>query len=138
MGTISTAFGVISGALTADQSGLSIIAGNVANANTPGYTREVPTWQENIPVTINGVAYGTGVTETGATSLRDRVLLERLDQQQQLASASSARLDALNNVQALFTQRHHRLLQRFFLTGSRPRRQRTPPAGAVRGLHTLC
>ena len=103
MGTISTAFGVISGALTADQSGLSIIASNVANANTPGYTREVPNFEENPPVTINGVSYGTGVTETGATSLRDRVLFERLDQQQQLASASSARLDALNNVQALFT-----------------------------------
>ncbi len=103
MGTISSAFTLISGALDADQSALNIVAGNVANANTPGYTREVPTWQENTPVTINGVSYGTGVTETGATSLRDRVLLERLDQQQQLASASSARLDALNNVQALFT-----------------------------------
>src|SRR5579863_9828288 len=103
MGTISSAFSVISGALNADQSGLNIIAGNVANANTPGYTRETPNFQENPPVTINGVAYGSGVTETGATSLRDRVLRQRLDQQQQLASASSARLDALNNVQALFT-----------------------------------
>ena len=103
MGTISSAFSVISGALNADQSSLNIIAGNVANANTPGYTRETPNFQENPPVTINGVAYGSGVTETGATSLRDRVLLQRLDQQQQLASASSARLDALNNIQALFT-----------------------------------
>ena len=103
MGTISSAFSLISGALNADQSALNIIAGNVANANTPGYTRETPTWQENAPVTINGVAYGAGVTETGAISLRDRVLLQRLDQQQQMASASSARLDALNNVQALFT-----------------------------------
>lgn len=103
MGTISSAFSLISGALDADQSALNIVAGNVANANTPGYTRETPTWQENTPVTINGVSYGAGVTESGATSMRDRVLLERLDQQQQLASASSARLDALNNVQALFT-----------------------------------
>jgi flagellar hook-associated protein 1 FlgK len=35
--------------------------------------------------------------------LRDRVLEERLNQQQQLASASSARLTALTGVQALFT-----------------------------------
>lgn len=102
MGTISSAFAIIKGALQADQSALSIIAGNVANANTPGYTKETPTWQENSPVTINGVAYGTGVSETGAASLRDRVLLERLDQQQQLASASSTRLQALNTMQALF------------------------------------
>lgn len=103
MGTISSAFSMISGALDADQSALSIVAGNVANANTPGYTEETPNWQENQPVTINGIAYGSGVTETGATSVRDRVLLERLDQQQQMASASSTRLSALNTLQALFT-----------------------------------
>jgi flagellar hook-associated protein 1 FlgK len=93
----------MSGALDADQSALSIVANNVANANTPGYTEETPNWRENSPIEINGVAYGSGVTQTGATSLRDRVLEERLDQQQQLASASGARLTALNSVQALFT-----------------------------------
>jgi flagellar hook-associated protein 1 FlgK len=103
MGTISSAFSIISGALDADQSGLSIIAGNVANANTPGYTRKTPTFQENATVTINGLSYGTGVTETGAQSIRDRVLMERLDQQQQLASASDTRLSALNLLQSLFT-----------------------------------
>lgn len=103
MGTISAAFSLISAALDADQSGLSIVAGNVANANTPGYSRETPNWQENPTVRINGRSFGTGVTETGATSIRDRVLLERLDQQQQLASASGSRLSALNLLQRLFT-----------------------------------
>jgi flagellar hook-associated protein 1 len=103
MGTISSAFDLISSGLDADQSALSIVANNVANANTPGYTREVPNWQENSPVEINGVSYGAGVTETGPTSVRDSVLDLRLAQQQQLASASSARLTALNSIQALFT-----------------------------------
>jgi flagellar hook-associated protein 1 FlgK len=53
-------------------------------------------------VQINGLAYGTGVTENGATSVRDRVLEERLVQQQQAASASGTRLSALQSVQALF------------------------------------
>ncbi len=39
MGTISSAFHLISGALNADQAALSIVANNVANANTTGYTR---------------------------------------------------------------------------------------------------
>ena len=103
MGTISSAFGLIAQALDADQSALNIVANNVANANTTGYTRETPNWQENQPVVINGLSYGTGVTETGATSVRDRVLAERLDQQQQSASASGTRLAALNTIQALFT-----------------------------------
>ncbi len=102
MATINSAFNLISGALEADQSALNIVANNVANANTPGYTQQVPNWQENTPVQINGVSYGTGVSETGATSVRDRVLEERLQQQQQAASASTARLSALDSVQALF------------------------------------
>jgi flagellar hook-associated protein 1 FlgK len=90
-------------ALDADQAGLNVVANNVANANTPGYTEETPTWNENQPIEINGMSVGTGVTETGATSQRDSVLEERLNQQQQLASASGSRLAALNTVQALFT-----------------------------------
>jgi flagellar hook-associated protein 1 FlgK len=103
MGTISSALSLISQGLDADQAALSVVANNVANANTPGYTEETPDWQENQPININGVSYGDGATETGAASVRDNVLNERLDQQQQLASASSARLTALDTVQALFT-----------------------------------
>jgi flagellar hook-associated protein 1 len=103
MATINSAYSIITGALDADQSALSVVANNVANANTPGYTVETPTWQQNAPVEIDGVSVGTGVTETGGTSQRDRVLEERLDQQQQLASASSTRLTALDSIQALFT-----------------------------------
>jgi flagellar hook-associated protein 1 len=103
MATINSALNIVTGALEADQSALNIVANNVANANTPGYTQQVPNWQENIPVQLNGVSTGTGVTETGATSVRDRVLEERLDQQQQAASASTARLGALDSIQALFT-----------------------------------
>ena len=103
MGTISSALSLTSGALDADQAALSVVANNVANANTTGYTEETPNWQENQPIEIGGISVGDGVTETGATSQRDRVLEERLDQQQQLASASSTRLTALDNIQALFT-----------------------------------
>ncbi len=103
MGTINSAFNIISGALDADQTALGVIANNVANANTTGYTEEQPIFQQSSPVTINGSSFGDGVTETGAESLRDRVLEGRIDQQQQLESASSTRLTALNTMQSLFT-----------------------------------
>lgn len=102
MGTINSAFSIASQALDADQSALNVTANNVANANTPGYTEEKPNWQENQPIYIDNRSVGQGVTETGATSQRDRVLNERLDQQQQLASASGTRLTALNTLQTLF------------------------------------
>jgi len=103
MGTISSAFSMMSGALDADQAALNVVANNVANANSKGYTVETPNWQENQPISIHGIETGDGASETGSTSQRDNVLLQRLDQQQQLASASSSRLSALNTVQALFT-----------------------------------
>jgi len=103
MGTISSAFALISQGLDADQSALNLVANNVANANTPGYSEQKPNWQENQPLVVDGVSYGAGVSETGAISVRDRVLEERLNQQQQLASASGSRLTALNTLQALFT-----------------------------------
>ena len=103
MGTISSALSIMSQALDADQEALNVVANNVANANTAGYTEETPDWQENQPISISGVSYGQGVTETGSTSERDRVLESRLDQQQQLAASSSTRLTALDTLQALFT-----------------------------------
>ena len=103
MGTINSAFSIMTGALDADQQALNVVANNVANASTPGYTEETPDWQENQPLNIGGVSVGQGVTETGSTSQRNLVLDARLDQQQQLASASSSRLTALDTLQALFT-----------------------------------
>lgn len=101
MATISSALSFISNALDANQAALSIVANNVANANTTGYSRQIASFQESAPVVIGGVTYGTGVTETGPTSVRDAVLEQRLAQQQ-LASASGSRLTVLNTVQALF------------------------------------
>jgi flagellar hook-associated protein 1 FlgK len=94
---------MMSSSLDSDQAALNVVANNVANANTTGYTVETPNWQENQPISINGIESGDGATETGSTSQRDNVLLQRLDQQQQLASASSSRLSALDTVQTLFT-----------------------------------
>ncbi|MBW4027594.1 flagellar hook-associated protein FlgK [Acidipila rosea] len=103
MGTLSNALNIATGALQADQSALDIVANNVSNANTAGYTREVPQWQENVPVNINGTNYGTGVTMTGGRSQRDRVLEQRVQQQTQTEAASNTRLTALQQVQAVFS-----------------------------------
>lgn len=102
MATLNTAFHLATGALDADQAALSVVANNVANANTPGYTRQVANFQESDPVTINGQQYGTGATMTGGISQRDPALEQALLQQQQMASASTARLGALHQVEGVF------------------------------------
>lgn len=104
MATLNMAFDIATNALEADQSALNIVSNNVANASTPGYTREVANWQENDPVTINGISYGQGAQVTGPVSQRDRVLEQSLQQQDQVASASTARLTALDQLQSIFSQ----------------------------------
>jgi flagellar hook-associated protein 1 len=103
MGTINSAISLITSALDADQMALNITSNNVANASNQTYTREVPNWQENQPIYINGVSYATGVTVAGGISQRDRVLEQRLQQQTQLSSASSSLLTALTTLQSSFT-----------------------------------
>jgi len=104
MATLNTAFNIATGALNADQAALTVVSNNVANANTTGYTREVATFEENDPVTLNGASYGTGVTMSGGVSQRDLVLEQALQQQGQVASASSSRLTALQQVETIFNQ----------------------------------
>jgi flagellar hook-associated protein 1 FlgK len=103
MGTINSAISLITGALDADQAALDITSNNVANASNESYTREVPNWSENQPIYVNGQAIGSGVTVTGGISQRDRVLNQRLDQQQQLSASSSSQLTALTTLQGSFS-----------------------------------
>jgi flagellar hook-associated protein 1 FlgK len=102
MATLNTAWQVVTSALRADQSALATVANNTANVSTPGYTEETVHWQENAPLQIDGVLVGSGVSDTGAISQRDRVLNQSVDQRTQAQSATAARLVALDNLQATF------------------------------------
>lgn len=104
MATINTAFSIATGALEADQKALDVTSNNVANANTAGYTRELPNWVENDPIDIGSLQLGDGVSVTGGISQRDRVLDQEVQQQNQEVSASSERLNALDQLQAIFNQ----------------------------------
>jgi flagellar hook-associated protein 1 len=103
MGTINSAIALITGALDADQVALNVTSNNVSNASNQSYTREVPNWSENQPIFLNGLAQGQGITVTGGISQRDRILNQRLDQQQQLSASSSSLLTALTQLQSSFT-----------------------------------
>ena len=103
MGTLVSALNIANEGLTADQSALNITANNVANQNTPGYTREVANFStQDDTYLINGYEVADGVTAGAPTSIRDRVLEQRVQQQTQASSASSTLETALNSVQSIF------------------------------------
>ena len=101
MGTLNALMGLAQQALMANQAALNITANNVANQNTPGYTRQVAQWTENDTVTIGNITIGTGASVQGA-SQRDRVLEQRVQQQTQVVSQSAALANALNQIQNIF------------------------------------
>jgi flagellar hook-associated protein 1 len=101
-GLLSTMF-VASGAMAADQGALEVTGNNVANINTPGYSREVPVLQENAPVVLGNLTFGTGVSLASVESVRDSVLQIRIQQETGQQGQLNAFVNAMNQAQTLFT-----------------------------------
>lgn len=87
MGGLNTSLYIGVGALTTAQASIDATSNNIANANTPGYTREVPQLSENAQTTSGGQILGGGVSLDGLQSVRDELL--NLQIQQQTSSQSS-------------------------------------------------
>jgi len=104
MGGLYGSLGIALGALAADRGGIEVTSNNIANVNTPGYSRQQVNLSENAPVEIGNLLYGTGVTQGQTTSIRDNLLERRLDQENQSASQLSSFLGPMSQVQALFNE----------------------------------
>ena len=104
MGSLYGSLHIALGALAADQGAVAITSNNIANVNTAGYTREQVNLSENSPVQVGNLLFGTGVTLGQTTSIRDNLLEQRLDQENQSASQLSAFLGPMNQIQALFNE----------------------------------
>jgi flagellar hook-associated protein 1 FlgK len=104
MGTLYGTLGIALGALQADRGAIEVTSNNIANVNTPGYSREQFTLSENPPVQIGTLLFGTGVTLGQTASIRDNLLEQRLDQENQSSSQLNAFLGAMNQVQVQFNE----------------------------------
>jgi flagellar hook-associated protein 1 FlgK len=103
MASLNQAWNIATGSLAADQAAISVVAGNIANANTPGYTTETVQWGAIDTVTVGSRSAAGGVSLEGAASQRDRILNQRIDQQTQDQSSTAARLAALSDLQSVFS-----------------------------------
>jgi flagellar hook-associated protein 1 len=99
-------FGTLSVALSglqAQQGALEITANNVANANTPGYSRARPVLVEGDPIVTDSLTLGSGVKLQGSQSLRDPILELRLNQETQQQGRFDATVSAMQQVQVMFS-----------------------------------
>jgi flagellar hook-associated protein 1 FlgK len=104
MATINSALQIMTGALNADQAALNVTANNTANAQTPGYTRQIAVFQANDPITLNGISYGQGTQMVAAQSQRSLILNTNVDQQMQSQQATQSQWTSMQQVQDIFNQ----------------------------------
>ena len=89
--------------LIADTGALQATNNNIANANTPGYTRQVPVFQEAAPSSGADSSAGNGVDLVRYQSVRDELLQTQIQQETQAQSGANAQLASLQQIQPTFT-----------------------------------
>ncbi len=95
-----SAFEIGRRAINANQLGIDITGQNIANVNTPGYTRKSLHLAESAPTSFGRFSIGTGVSVQGIQAFRDTFIESRIQQEIGIAGRLSARRDALYPVEA--------------------------------------
>ncbi|MGB9333803.1 MAG: flagellar hook-associated protein FlgK [Candidatus Acidiferrales bacterium] len=88
--------------LLADQGAIDVASNNVANVNTPGYSREEAVLTELPPQQFGNVQFGTGVELQTIQADRSNILELRLNQETQQQGSIDTEVQGLNQIQALF------------------------------------
>jgi flagellar hook-associated protein 1 len=102
---MSGLFGTLSIALSSlgvSQEEMATTSNNVANANTPGYSREVSDTAAGDPIAEGAISIGTGVVLQKIESLRDPILEIQLNQATQQNSQLNTALTQLQQLQTQF------------------------------------
>ncbi|MFZ0686012.1 MAG: flagellar hook-associated protein FlgK [Terriglobales bacterium] len=102
MGSLSSSLWIASQALDADQGALDVTSNNIANQNTPGYSREVAVLAESAPSVDGNLTFGNGVELQQVQSVTDQVLQLQIAEQNQQQGNAQAQYTALQQVQTPF------------------------------------
>ncbi|HKS94812.1 MAG TPA: flagellar hook-associated protein FlgK, partial [Terriglobia bacterium] len=104
MGSLSASLNIALQSMLVEQGAIEVTSNNIANVNTPGYSRQRAEFSENPPVKIGGVLFGTGVKLQDVASLRDSILDLRADQETQQQGQLNAFIKGGQQIQALFNE----------------------------------
>jgi flagellar hook-associated protein 1 FlgK len=102
MGGLNSALSIAISGLNASQGALSATSNNIANVNTPGYTREEAVQVESPESDQGGQISGGGVQLEGLQSIRNELLNLQINQQTSLQGAANTESSSLGQVQTLF------------------------------------
>lgn len=103
MSSLSASLSTALSGLLVEQGALQVTTNNVANVNTPGYSREAPVLVSSDPVVLNPLTFGTGVSLQNVQSITDPLLSSQVQQQTQAQGQFSALASSLQQTQVNFT-----------------------------------
>jgi flagellar hook-associated protein 1 len=101
MASLTGALAIATRALLNDNAGIDITSNNIANANTEGYSRQRPVFEETAPIQYGNLEFGNGANLQQVESVRDKLLEIRIQQETQQQADSGAYLGAMQQVQSL-------------------------------------
>ncbi len=104
MGSLSGSLNISLQSLLAEQSAIETTSNNIANVNTPGYSRQRVDLVETTPVQIGTLTLGTGVAVSDVTSLRDSILDLRVNQETQQQGKLGSFIAGGQQIQSLFNE----------------------------------
>src|SRR5882672_4431266 len=96
-------FSIGSSALTAAYTALQTTGNNIANANTPGYSRQIVEFTAQVQTGLSGNYVGQGVAVNSIKRVYNELLNHQVDLAQAASSQSNTRAALLNQVNNLFS-----------------------------------
>jgi flagellar hook-associated protein 1 FlgK len=104
MTDIAGVLSIGSKALLAQQKGIYVTGNNIANVNTPGYTRQRLNLSSDVPVNSSVGLIGTGVAATGVERVYQRFLGAQINNETQTRGNWEAQKDMLGRVEMIFDE----------------------------------
>lgn len=97
-------FDIAKSAIFASQTALTVTSHNIANVNTPGFTRKEALFAVANPVALSGNLLGSGVTITGIKRYYDQFIQTQLWGQYQNYGRSSTLNQTLSQIEQIFNE----------------------------------
>src|SRR5579863_634232 len=104
MSSLNASLATALSGLIADQGAMAATTNNVANVNTPGYSREEAVLVASDPVVVDPLTFGSGVTLQSIESIRDPILESQIQQETQTQGQLNTLVSALQQTQVNFTR----------------------------------
>lgn len=104
MAGILSVLNIMREAMMAQQNGMQVTSHNIANADTPGYTRQTLILESNPVLFGNRLKLGLGVRAAEVVQAFDRFTTERIQQRTSALSEFESKKSVLDFLQAIFNE----------------------------------